>query len=87
MIGDAAMFDAIGEARVRRLAAEVEVGLARMADRPFADPLIEVEQARLVGDVGARLGGHDPARRGRGERSRLLVRMLGEEAARADRNG
>src|SRR5439155_12591027 len=34
LVSDAAMGDAIRKAGVRRLAAEVEVGLAGMADRP-----------------------------------------------------
>ena len=58
LIGDATMLDAIGKARVRRLAAEIEVRLARVADRPFADAIVELEKARFVGDLGARLGGN-----------------------------
>ena len=57
LIGDRAMIKAIGEAGVDRLAAEVEVGLARMAERPFADLVVQIEQARLVRHVGRRLGG------------------------------
>ena len=45
LIGMAAMADAIGEARVHLLAAEVEIGLAGVADRPFADLVVEIEQA------------------------------------------
>src|SRR5690349_9293018 len=56
LIGDSAVRDAIGKAGVGRLAAEVEVGLAGMAHRPFADAVVEIEQAGLVGDLGARLG-------------------------------
>jgi hypothetical protein len=56
LIGDAAMLDAVGKAGVRLVAAEVEVGLAGVTDRPFADLLVEIEQAGLVGDLRARLG-------------------------------
>ena len=62
------MLDAIREAGVRRIAAEVEIGLAGMADRPFADAVVEIEQAGLVGDFGARLGRDQAARRGRRNR-------------------
>jgi hypothetical protein len=57
LVGDAAMLDAIREAGIGRVAAEVEIGLTRMAHRPFADLLVEIEQAGLVGDLRARLGG------------------------------
>ena len=67
------MLDAIREARVGLLPAEVEVGLAGMADRPFADAVVEIEQAGLVGDLGARLGRDQAARRG-GRDRRLLCR-------------
>src|SRR5260221_6414293 len=84
LVGDSAMRDTIGEAGVRRLAAEVEVRLARMAHRPFADAVVQIEQAGLVGDLGARLCGHETARR-RGRNRRLLVaRALADEAARTD---
>src|SRR6266700_5002156 len=43
LIGDSAMLDAIRKTRIRRLPAEVEIGLARMTHRPFADAIIEVE--------------------------------------------
>src|SRR5687767_15601501 len=79
------MFDAIGKAWIGGLAAEVEIRLAGMADRPFADLLVEVEQAGLVGDLGARLGGDEPPRRRRRDRRLLLARSLADEAAGADR--
>src|SRR3954454_20085402 len=37
LVGDSAMVDAIGEAGVGRVAAKVEVRLAWVADRPFAN--------------------------------------------------
>jgi hypothetical protein len=37
------MLDAIREARIGLVAAKVEIRLAGMADRPFADLLVEVE--------------------------------------------
>src|SRR5688572_32766536 len=85
LVGDSAMLDAIREARVGRLAAEMEVGLAGMAERPFADAVVEVEQAGLVGDLGARLGRDQPARRGRGDRRLGVAGTLADEAAGADR--
>src|SRR4051812_9149107 len=72
LVGNAAMLDAIREAGVRRLTAKMEVGLAGMTHRPFADAVVEVEQAGLVGDLGARLG-RDQAARGRGWDRRLLI--------------
>src|SRR6185369_3642231 len=85
LIGDSAMLDAIGEAGVRLLAAEMEVGLPGMADRPFADAVVQIEQRGLVGDFRARLGG-DQSARGSGRDRRLLVaRTLAHEAAGADR--
>src|SRR4051812_3091275 len=79
------MLDAIGKAGVRLLAAEMEIGLAGMADRPFADLLVEIEQAGLVGNFRARLGRNEPARRGRRDRRLLLAGRLANEAAGADR--
>src|SRR3546814_7282668 len=52
LIGASAMLDAIGEAGVHGLPTEMEVGLARMPHRPAADTVVEVEQGRLVGDLG-----------------------------------
>src|SRR5207237_4673724 len=79
------MLDAIREARIGLIAAEVEIGLAGMADRPFADPLVEIEQAGLVGDLGARLGRDEAARRRGRDRRLLVARPLTDEAARTDR--
>src|SRR5688572_4402855 len=75
LVGDAAMLDAIREARIGLRSAEMEIGLAGMADRPFADLLVEVEKAGLVGDLGARLGRDEPARR----RRRSEERRVGKE--------
>src|SRR5690348_8781890 len=85
LVGDSAVGDAIGEAGVGRFAAEVEVGLAGMADRPFADAVVELEQAGLVGDLGARLGRHEAARRSGRDRGLLVAGTLANEAAGADR--
>ena len=63
LIGAAAMFDAIGEAGVHLLAAEVEIGLARVAHRPAAHLVRQIEQRGLAGDLGAGLGWHKAARR------------------------
>src|SRR3954466_3202380 len=85
LIGDAAMLHAIREAGIGLVAAEMEIGLAGMADRPFADLLVEIEQAGLLGDLGARLGRDEAARRRRRDGRLLLARRLADEAARADR--
>ena len=85
LIGDAAMLDAIGVAGVGLLAAEMEVGLAGMAHRPFADAVVELEQAGLVGDFGARLGRDQAARRGRRDRRLRVAGALADEAAGTDR--
>src|SRR6185437_1996982 len=85
LVGDSAMLDAIREAGVRRLAAEIEIRLARVADRPFADAVVEVEQAGLVGDLRAWLGRDQAARRRGRDRRLLLSRTLTDEAAGADR--
>ena len=80
------MLHAIGEAWVHRDAAEVEVRFAGMAHRPAADLVRQIEQARLVGDFGTRLGGHE-ATRWRGRNRWLLVAgALALEPARADRD-
>src|SRR5258708_18133709 len=80
------MFDAIGEARVDLLAAEMEVRLAGMAHRPGADAVVELEQAGLARHLGTRLGRNQPARRGRGDRRLLIARALAQEAAGSDRD-
>src|SRR6185369_11271088 len=85
LIGDPAMFDAIGETGVGRLTAEIKIGLARVADRPFADAVVQFEQARLVGDIRARLGRNQAARRSRRDWRLLFARTLANEAARTDR--
>src|SRR5438105_3075747 len=85
LIGDSAMLHAIRKARVRRLPAEMEIGLAGVAHRPFADAIIEVEQAGLVGDLGARLGRDEAARRSGWDRRLLIAGTLTDEAAGSDR--
>src|SRR6476469_5180002 len=79
------MLDTIREAGIGRLSAEVEVGLARMTHRPLADAVVEIEQAGLVGDFGARLGWHQAARRGRRNRRLLVAGTLTDETTGADR--
>src|SRR5437763_4982930 len=85
LIGDSAMLDAIGESRIRLLAAEMEIRLAGVTDRPFADAVVEIEQARLVSDFGARLGRDKSTRRCRRDRGLLVAGALTDEAAGADR--
>jgi hypothetical protein len=84
LIGAAAMLHAIGEAGVHLFTAEVKVRLARMAQRPLADLLGEVEQARLVRHFRAGLGGHEAARRRGRDRLLLFARTLAQKAARPD---
>ena len=86
LVGDAAMLDAIGKAGVGLCPAEMEVGLARMADRPFADAVVEIEQPGLVGDFRARLGRDQAARRGGRDWRLLFAGALADEAAGADRD-
>jgi hypothetical protein len=59
----------------------MEIGLARMAHRPFADAVIEVEEASLVRDFRARLGRNQPTRRRRRNRRLLVAWPLTDEAA------
>ena len=80
------MFDAIREARVHLVAAEVEVRLARMTDGPFADLLVKVEQARFAGNICAWLRRDKTAGRGRRNRLLLLARPLTQETAGPDRH-
>ncbi len=86
LIGPSAVRDAIGEPRVHLLAAEVEIGLAGMAHRPAADPVVEFEQAGLVGNFGARPGRNQAAWRCRRDRSLLVTGALAQEAAGANRD-
>ena len=81
------MIDAIGEARIDRTAAEMEVGLAGMAERPLANAVVEFEQRGLSRDVGRRLGRHKAARRRRRYRRLLLAGLLALEAARGRSSG
>src|SRR5690606_3427807 len=86
LISPPAMFDAIREPGVHLLAAKMEVRLARMPHRPTADAVVEVEQAGLVGNLGARLGRNQAPRRRWGDRRLLVTRTLAEEAAGAHRD-
>jgi hypothetical protein len=78
------MVDAIREAGICRTAAEVEIRLARVPQRPFANLLVKIEEARLVGDVRAWLCRHEAARRGRGDGRLLIAWTLTEETPRSD---
>lgn len=64
----------------------MKVSLARMPHRPTADPVIEIEQAGLVSNVGARLCRNTAAWRGRGYRRLLVARTLTNKPARANRD-
>lgn len=74
--GAATMLDAIGEPGIHLLAAEMEVWFAGMAHRPAADAIVEIQQAGLVSDFRARLGGNQAARRGGRDRSLLITGAL-----------
>ena len=80
------MLDAIGEAGVHRFAAEVEIGLARVAHRPATHLVAEIEQAGLVRDRRIGLGRNQPTRRCGRDRRLLVAGALTQEAAWADRN-
>src|SRR5690606_31299361 len=86
LIGAAAMLDAIGEAGIDLLPAEMEVRLAGMTERPFANLLVEIEQARLVRHLRAGFGRHQPARRRGGDGLLHIARPLPQEAARPHGN-
>jgi hypothetical protein len=77
----AAVYDAIGKARIHFFPAEMEVWFAGVANRPFADALIQIEQAGFTRDLWAWLGRNKPTwRRWRGGRS-LITRPLAQETA------
>ena len=84
LIGSAAMLYAIRETGVYLLAAKVEIGLAGVAHGPAADTLGKIEQAGFVSHLGAGLGGHQTARRGRRNGCLLVARALAQEAAGAN---
>ena len=85
LVGNAAMLDAVGEARIGGLTAEMEIGLARVADRPAANTVVQVQQAGLVGDVGAWLGRNQAARRCRRDWGLGVAGTLADKAAGTDR--
>src|SRR5947208_15005772 len=79
------MLDTVRKTGVRRLAAEMEVRLAGMADRPLADAVVQLEQRGLVGHFRARLGRDQTARPGGRDRRLLIAGALAHETARTDR--
>jgi hypothetical protein len=56
------MLHAIGETGVHRIATEMEIRLARVPERPFANLVVEIEQRRLTCHFGGWLGGDQTAR-------------------------
>ena len=48
LVGDAAMLDAIRVTGIGLLSTEVEVGFARMAERPLANAVVEVDIKNAV---------------------------------------
>ena len=79
------MFDAIWEARVHRYTAEMEIRLTRVAKRPAANALVQIEQGGLVRHFGAWLCGHKAAWWGGWDGCLLVAGTLTHEAARSDR--
>ena len=75
----------VRETGVHLIAAEMEIGFTRMAQRPFANLITQIKQAGFARNVGTRFGRHKAARRGRGGGWRLIARPLAEEAARPNR--
>jgi ABC-2 type transport system permease protein len=80
------MLDTVRKAGVDRSATEMEIGLTGMAHGPAADLFIQIEQARLSGNLRAWLGWHKATRRGRGNRCLLIARALTQEASGSDRD-
>jgi hypothetical protein len=84
LIGQAAMFHAIGKAGVHLFTAKMEIGLTGVTQRPFADAIVEIEQRGFVRNFRAGPGRHQtPWRRGR-RRCGLFPRVLTDKATRAD---
>ena len=86
LIRPAAMFNAVGEARIYGLPAEMEIGLARVTHGPATYLVRQIQQARLVGDLRTWFGRYQSARRRWRDRSLLIARALTEKTARTDRN-
>ena len=80
------MFHTIREAGVYLVTAEVKIRLARLAHWPAAYPLVEIEQAGLIGHFRAGFCRNQPARRSRGDRCLLVARTLAEEASGTNRD-
>jgi hypothetical protein len=85
LIGDAAMLDAIREARIGRVAAKVKSGSPGCPTGHLQ--IFSLRSSRLVLSAisGLGLAGHQPARRRGRDRRLLVARALAHEAARADR--
>ena len=86
LISAAAMVDAIWEARVHLVAAEMEIGFARVPHRPATDAIIQIEQAGLAGDFCAGPCGDQSARWCRRDRCLLIAGALAQKSAGSDRN-
>ena len=86
LIGPAAMRNTVREAGVHLFTAEVEIGFARVAHRPAADPVIQIEQAGLFSHFRVGLGRNQAARRRGRDRRLLIARALPQKSARANRD-
>ena len=79
------MIKAIREAGIDLIATEMEIGFTGMAQRPFANLVVQIQQASLVSHFRGRFGRDETAWRC-GLRRRLLFSGQGtHEAARTDR--
>lgn len=79
------MLDAIGETWVHRRSTEVEIGLAGMTKRPFANLVVQVEQRRLARHFRTWPSWDEATWRCRGCRRSLIARPLTQETTRSDR--
>ena len=84
LIGPAAVIDAIRETWVHLVTAKMEIGFARMAKRPLADTVIEVEQRRLADNLCAWFGGNQTTGGGRCRWGGLIAGALTQETTWAD---
>jgi hypothetical protein len=80
------MFDAIGKAGVHGCSAEMEIRFTRMAHRPAAYLVAQVEQAGFVRNFGAWFRRYEATRRRWRDRRLLITGSLTQEAARSDRH-
>ena len=76
------MVDAIGKTGVHLIPTKVEIRFTGVTKRPFADPIIQIEQRCFVRNFGAGARRNQPTGRCRWRRRRLFTRILAHKAAR-----